>query len=80
LRTTFVATGGGVLTNIDPRDAKVVNYRFTRSLNANQWRALAFDPTLGVTVNGKRCHVGSGQRTLEGGSTEWTLITDLRNL
>jgi hypothetical protein len=76
--TTFVATGGGVLTNVDPNAARVVTLEFERITTAAQWERMTSDPTLAVVV-GEAAYprVGnilSASRNLYKGTTSYTLI------
>lgn len=79
--TTYVAEGGGILTNIDPLAARVVSYKFARALNAEQWARVLLDPSLGVSVSHtggdpKRCHIEKAERNLLKGTTTFVLVTN----
>jgi hypothetical protein len=76
--TSFVATGGGVITNIDPQDARVIVYEFDRITSAARWKALTNNPTLAIDVapdtDLKRGHVKSAKRNIYKGTTSYSLI------
>jgi hypothetical protein len=76
--TSFVATGGGVITNIDPDAARIITYDFDRITTAARWKALTDNPTLAIEVapdaDLKLGHVKSAKRNIYRGTTTYTLI------
>ena len=76
--TTFVATGGGAVTNIDPEQSRVITYEFDRITNATDWRAMISDPTLAVQVAPDQAlklgHIQRASRNIYKGTTSYTLI------
>jgi hypothetical protein len=76
--TTFVATGGGVLTNVDPTAARVVTLEFERITPAARWEAMTADPTQAIVVGEADVpRVGNilkASRNIYKGTTTYTLI------
>jgi hypothetical protein len=84
LQTTFIAAGGGLLTSVDPQEARIVTYEFDRIIPVSQWQQLVNDPRLGIGVshtdgNSKPCHILKAKRDSVKGKTSFTLITERRN-
>jgi hypothetical protein len=76
--TTFVATGGGVITSVDPGAARVITYEFDRIANAAQWESMTADPTQVVRVSHdadlRDGHIINASRNIYKGTTSYTLI------
>jgi hypothetical protein len=76
--STFVATGGGVLTNVDVDAARIITYDFERFTPATRWANMLGDPSLAVRVapdeNLKLGHIATATRNISKGTTTYTLI------
>jgi hypothetical protein len=76
--TTFVATGGGVITSVDPGAARVVVYEFERITTAARWEDMTTDPSLAVEVSEnadlRTGNILSASRNIYKGTTYYTLI------
>lgn len=76
--TTFVATGGGTLTNIDPNAARIITYTFDRFTPSTRWARILNDPSLAVRVAPddvlKLGHIAKATRNVLKGSTSYELI------
>jgi hypothetical protein len=76
--TTFVATGGGVITSVDPGAARVITYEFDRITTAAEWESMTADPTQVVRVsfdpNLRDGHILTASRNIYKGTTSYTLI------
>jgi hypothetical protein len=78
IETTFIAAGGGTLTNIDPGAARVVTLTFSRLVDADTWADLVGNPTQAIRVatNGgawRTGHILSADNNLQRGEASWTL-------
>jgi hypothetical protein len=76
--STFVATGGGTLTNIDPDAARIITYQFDRFTPSTRWTRMLNDPSLAVRVAPddvlKLGHIAKATRNVLKGSTSYELI------
>jgi hypothetical protein len=76
--TTFVASGGGILTNINPANARILTYSFDRLTTAQQWATLIGDPSMAIQVstddNMKTGHIMSATRNILKGTTSYEII------
>jgi hypothetical protein len=76
--TTFVASGGGILTNINPANARILTYSFDRLTTARQWTTLIGDPSQAIQVstddNLKTGHIMSATRNILKGTTSYEII------
>jgi hypothetical protein len=78
IETTFIAAGGGTLTNIDPSAARVVTLTFSRLVDADTWADLVGNPTQAIRVatDGgawRTGHILSADNNLQRGEASWTL-------
>lgn len=76
--STFVATGGGILTNVDTEAARIIVYQFDRFTPATRWANILADPSLAIRVapddNLKVGHISSAVRNILKGTTTYELI------
>jgi hypothetical protein len=76
--TTFVATGGGVITNIDPEQARIIVYEFDRITTAARWKSMVDDPRQAIEVapfdDLKLGHIKRASRNIYKGTTSYELI------
>ena len=79
VRTTFVATGGGVLTSVDPNAARIVKYEFDRMIPVSEWDILRRDPRSAISTStslllAKTTHASKVTREVVSGNTKFEVI------
>lgn len=81
--STAISEGGGIWTFGDTEAFKGTKYEFSDKLTPDQWRAYKFDLTKNVLfnqdgINNRKGWVKKVSRNLEGGQTDFELISDLK--
>jgi hypothetical protein len=79
--TTFVATGGGQVTSIDPNAARIVKYAWEQHIPAAVWASLVNDPRQAIAVSPDASSIRTGHileisRKMKDGQAQVQTITD----
>lgn len=81
--TSFIAHGGGQVTDVDPLASRIIKYEFDRLIPTSQWNELLRDPRKAIRISDgagpfRVCHVLEAERDAVKGSTSFTLIANKR--